>query len=152
MRSCRRRSKKVCSALSHHAPIIRRPWRKLARQNSSRRAATAEHYPTIDVEGELRRLGVTPANSHGTFHGRRDRYRIPIFQGGRSARRRLAGRGYLQPERGARLEDLRGQIDNDVRNALLDLNAAADAVEVARSSVDLAEQTLEQARIVSRPE
>ena len=44
------------------------------------------------------------------------------------------------------LEDLRGQIDNDVRNALLDLNAAADQVEVARSSVDLAEQTLTQAQ------
>jgi len=41
---------------------------------------------------------------------------------------------------------LRGQIDNDVRNALLDLNAAADQVEVARSSVDLAEQTLAQAQ------
>src|SRR5213075_2423029 len=46
----------------------------------------------------------------------------------------------------ARLEDLRGQIDNDVRTALLDLNAAANQVEVARSSIDLAEQTLTQAQ------
>jgi outer membrane protein TolC len=45
-----------------------------------------------------------------------------------------------------RLEDLSAQIDNDVRNALLDLNAAADLVEVARSSIDLAEQTLTQAQ------
>jgi outer membrane protein TolC len=33
-----------------------------------------------------------------------------------------------------------------VRNALLDLQSAADLVEVARSSVDLAGQTLQQAR------
>jgi outer membrane protein TolC len=46
----------------------------------------------------------------------------------------------------ARLDDLRGQIDSDVRTALLDLNAAADQVDVARSSVDLAEQTLAQAQ------
>jgi len=46
----------------------------------------------------------------------------------------------------ARLDDLRGEIDNDVRTALLDLNAAAEQVEVARSSVDLAEQTLAQAQ------
>ena len=44
------------------------------------------------------------------------------------------------------LENLRGQIDYDVRTALLDLAAAADQVEVARSSVDLADQTLIQAR------
>jgi outer membrane protein TolC len=44
------------------------------------------------------------------------------------------------------LQNLHGQIDYDVRAALLDLNAAAEQVEVARSSVDLADQTLTQAR------
>jgi outer membrane protein TolC len=44
------------------------------------------------------------------------------------------------------LENLRAQIDQDVRNALLDLQSAVDQVEVARSSVDLANQTLTQAR------
>ena len=44
------------------------------------------------------------------------------------------------------LENLRGQIDYEVRSARLDLTAAADQVEVARSSVDLATQTLTQAR------
>ncbi len=42
--------------------------------------------------------------------------------------------------------DLRGRIDYEVRTALLDLNAAAEQVEVARSSVDLAEQTLAQSQ------
>src|SRR5262249_47386119 len=43
-------------------------------------------------------------------------------------------------------ENLRGQIDYEVRSARLDLNAAAEQVEVARSSVDLAQQALTQSR------
>ena len=46
----------------------------------------------------------------------------------------------------AQAEDLRGRIDDDVRTALLDLTAAADQVEVARSSVGLAQETLTQAQ------
>jgi outer membrane protein TolC len=41
---------------------------------------------------------------------------------------------------------LRGQIDLDVRSALLDLASASEQVEVARSTVDLANQTLIQAQ------
>ena len=44
------------------------------------------------------------------------------------------------------LENLRAQIDYDVRSALLDLSAANDQVQVARSALDLASQTLVQAR------
>jgi outer membrane protein TolC len=44
------------------------------------------------------------------------------------------------------LDNLRAQIDYDVRTALLDLQAAADQVEVARTALDLANQTLDQAR------
>jgi outer membrane protein TolC len=44
------------------------------------------------------------------------------------------------------LDNLRAQIDYEVRTSLLDLAAAADQVEVARSSVDLSNQTLNQAR------
>src|SRR5207302_5564291 len=46
----------------------------------------------------------------------------------------------------SQLGDLRGRIDYEVRSALLDLAAAAEQVEVARTSVDLAEQTLTQSQ------
>ena len=46
----------------------------------------------------------------------------------------------------AQLDDLRGKIDYEVRAALLDLESAAQQVEVAKVSVDLANRTLEQAR------
>ena len=44
------------------------------------------------------------------------------------------------------LDDLRGRIDFEVRNALLDLQSAAEQVAVASTNVDLANQTLTQAR------
>ena len=45
-----------------------------------------------------------------------------------------------------RLDDLRSQIEQEVRTAALDLQAAADQVAVAQSRTDLAQQTLTQAR------
>jgi outer membrane protein TolC len=110
----------------------------------SRRAASAERYPTLDVEGDYGDIGVNPGNSSGTFHVA-GIVTVPIFQGGKAHADVLQAEATLRQAK-ARLDDLRGQIDNDVRTALLDLNAAADQVEVARSSVDLAEQTLAQAQ------
>ncbi|HMK22778.1 MAG TPA: TolC family protein, partial [Terriglobales bacterium] len=109
----------------------------------SRRAATAEHYPSFDIEGDYGDIGVTPATSNGTFHVA-GTLTVPIFQGGKAHADVLQAEAALRQAK-ARLEDLRGQIDNDVRTALLDLNAAFDQVQVARSSIDLAEQTLTQA-------
>jgi len=42
----------------------------------------------------------------------------------------------------AQLDDLRSRIDQQVRSALLDVNATAKLVEVARSNVDLATRAL----------
>jgi outer membrane protein TolC len=110
----------------------------------SRRAATAERYPSFELEGDYGDIGINPATSNGTFHVA-GTLTVPIFQGGKVHADTLQAEATLRQAR-ARLEDLRGQIDNDVRTALLDLNAAADQVQVARSSVDLAEQTLTQAQ------
>jgi outer membrane protein TolC len=109
----------------------------------SRRAASAQRYPTFDLEGDYGDIGVNPGNSNGTFHVA-GTVTVPVFQGGKTHADVLQAEATLRQAR-ARLDDLRGEIDNDVRTALLDLNAAADQVEVARSSVDLAEQTLTQA-------
>jgi outer membrane protein TolC len=110
----------------------------------ARRAASAERYPTLDFEGDYGDIGVNPAKSNGTFRVA-GTVTVPVFQGGRIHADVLEAEAALRQAQ-QRLDDLRGQIDSDVRNALLDLNAAADQVEVARSSVDLAEQTLAQAQ------
>ena len=109
-----------------------------------RNAATAEYYPSIDVEGNYGVAGTNIGNSHGVF-AVAGTLRIPIFQGGKMHADVLQAEAQLRQSE-QQLENLRGQIDYDVRTALLDLNAAADQVEVARSSVELANETLTQAR------
>jgi outer membrane protein TolC len=109
-----------------------------------RKAATAEYFPSLDAGANYGDIGVTPGNSHGTFQVA-GTLRIPIFQGGKVHSDVLQAEATLRQSQ-QQLENLRGQIDYDVRTALLDLAAAADQVEVARSSVDLADQTLVQAR------
>lgn len=109
-----------------------------------RNAATAEYYPTIDLAANYGDSGITIGSSHGVFMVS-GTLRIPIFQGGKVHADVLQAEAQLK-QTAQQLENLRGQIDYDVRTALLDLNAAADQVEVARSSVDLANQTLVQAR------
>ena len=110
----------------------------------SRRAATAGHYPTIDVDANLGDIGVTPSQSNGTWQVTGG-INIPIFAGNRVHSDVLEADAQLKQAR-SQLGDLRGRIDYEVRTALLDLNAAAEQVEVARSSVDLAEQALTQSQ------
>src|SRR5581483_7917339 len=109
-----------------------------------RNAASAQRYPTLGIDANYGDIGITPGQSHGTFTVAGS-LNIPIFQGGKVHGEVLEAEATLKQSR-QQLENLRGQIDYDVRTALLDLNAAAEQVEVARSSVDLATQTLTQAR------
>jgi outer membrane protein TolC len=110
----------------------------------SRKAATAEHFPSLGLQADFGDVGVSPFTSNGTYHVT-GTVNIPIFAGGKTHANVLEAEATLRQNR-AQLENLRGQIDNEVRTAMLDLNAAADQVEVARSSVDLAQQTLTQAQ------
>jgi outer membrane protein TolC len=109
-----------------------------------RRAATAEHYPTLDIAGDYGAAGVNVGISHGVFQVGAT-LTIPITAGGKTHADVLEAEAALRQSR-QQLDNLRGEIDYEVRTALLDLTAAADQVEVARSSVDLARQTLTQAR------
>lgn len=110
----------------------------------SRKAAAAGRYPTIDVDANLGDIGVTPSQSNGTWQVNGG-INIPIFAGNRVHSDVLEADAQLKQAR-SRLGDIRGRIDYEVRTALLDLNAAAEQVEVARSSVDLAEQALTQSQ------
>ncbi len=110
----------------------------------SRRAAAAGRYPTLDVGANLGDIGVNPSQSNGTWQVNGG-INIPIFAGNRVHGDVLQADAQLKQAR-SQLGDIRGRIDYEVRTALLDLNAAAEQVEVARSSVDLAEQALAQSR------
>lgn len=110
----------------------------------SRKAAAAGRYPTFDLGANLGDIGVTPSQSNGTWQVNGG-INIPIFAGNRVHSDLLEADAQLKQAR-SQLGDLRGRIDYEVRTALLDLNAAAEQVEVARSSVDLAEQALAQSQ------
>lgn len=110
----------------------------------SRRAASAGHYPSLDMNANYGDIGVTPAQSNGTWQVNGS-LNIPIFAGGKVHSDVLEADAQLKQAR-SQLGDLRGRIDYEVRASLLDLNAAAEQVEVARSSVELAEEALAQSR------
>jgi outer membrane protein TolC len=110
----------------------------------ARKAASAERYPSLGVETDYGLSGVNPGSSHGTVDAAAT-LRIPIFQGGRVHGDVLRADASLSRER-QRLEDLRAKIDQEVRDAYLDLESAAQEVSVEKSAITLATQNLEQSR------
>ncbi|MFZ0322165.1 MAG: TolC family protein [Candidatus Sulfotelmatobacter sp.] len=110
----------------------------------SHRGAAAGRYPTVGIDANYGDIGTTPAQSNGTWQVNGG-INIPIFAGGKVHSDLLEADAQLKQAR-SQLGDLRGRIDYEVRSALLDLNSAADQVEVARSSVELAEEALTQSR------
>lgn len=110
----------------------------------SRRSASAGHLPSLDVNANYGDIGVNPANSNGTWQVM-GTLSIPIFAGGKTHSDVLEADAELKRARN-QLGDLRGRIDYEVRTALLDLNAAAEQVAVAQSSVQLADQALQQSQ------
>ena len=111
---------------------------------TAREAARAERLPTAAVDANYGDLGTNLANSHGTFTVTGS-LKFNIFTGGRTRADVEQADAVIQ-QRKDQMADLQGQIDVEIRNALLDLKTAADQVAVARDNVDLAGQTLVQAR------
>lgn len=107
-------------------------------------AARGERYPTVGVSADYGADGTTLNNSHGTFTFQAAA-KFNIFDGGRISGDIIQARAALK-QRQDELADLGGQIDYQVRAALLDMQSAADQVAVARHNIDLANQTLTQAQ------
>ncbi len=108
-------------------------------------AARSEHYwPTVVVQADYGDIGQTLANSHGTYSVLAG-VRVPIYAGGRTRSDIEQAEAVLRDKKNV-VEDLRGRIDYEVRSAVLDLQSAADQVAVSKNNVDLATETLMQAR------
>jgi outer membrane protein TolC len=110
----------------------------------AREAALAERYPKLALEGNYGANGVNAAQLHPTF-AFVGSVKINVFDGGR-IRADVAQTDVSIRQRQDELGSLDEHIEVDVRSALLDLKSAADQVTVARSSLDVATQTLTQAR------
>lgn len=110
----------------------------------ARAAAKAEHLPSLSVSGDYGLIGVNPSQSHGTFSVAATLH-VPIWNGGRTAGD-IEDADAVIAQRRAELEDVKGQIESEVRNAYLDLQAADSQVNLAKKNIDLTKETLDQTR------
>jgi outer membrane protein TolC len=107
-------------------------------------AARAERFPSLTFSANYGAIGTNPAQSHGTFSVVGS-LSIPIWQGGRTE-------GHIEQadaalvQRKAEAADAVGRIESDVRNAWLDLQAAASQVEVAHRNREVTQENLRLTR------
>jgi outer membrane protein TolC len=109
------------------------------------RSSKAERYPTLTASGFYGDEGIRVINdSHGVFNATGS-ITFNIFDGGRIKADVLRDDAELRNRRNE-FENLRGQIDFEVRSSLLDLTSSRDQVDVALSNVQLAQQSLQQSQ------
>jgi outer membrane protein TolC len=107
-------------------------------------AARAERLPSVALSGYYEVIGANPDHSHGAFSAV-GTLTIPVWQGGRTAGDIAQAQSVLT-QRKAELEDTRGQIESEVRQVYLDLEAAVGQIEVARKNLQIAQETLVMSR------
>jgi len=103
-------------------------------------SARAERLPSLTFFSYYQVSTVTTVNTHGNFIAM-GMLQFPIFNEAKVRGDEQASQANLTASTAA-LDELRSHIDEQVRAALLDVNANAKLVEVARSNVDLATHAL----------
>jgi outer membrane protein TolC len=103
-------------------------------------AARAERLPALLVAADYGVIGINPSQSHGTF-SLAGTVRIPLWQGGRSEGDIEQASAVLNQRR-AEASEIRGRIESDLKNAFLDLDAAASQLLVAESNQKVAQENL----------
>ena len=103
-------------------------------------AYRSQRLPTLSFNGNYGTTTVTGVNTHGTFMAQ-GTLSIPLF---REAKLRgdVEATAAQMDAVNNQLADLRNHIDQQVRSALLDVDAAEQLVKVARSNVELATREL----------
>jgi outer membrane protein TolC len=109
------------------------------------KAAHAERLPNLIVSADFGAAGRTPTRHSTGVYSVYGTLTIPLYEGGRIHGDIDQAAAALQ-QRKSEFEDLRGQVDQDVRQSFIDLNAAAGQVDVAKSNVELSHDTLTQSR------
>ena len=107
-------------------------------------AAHGERLPSASVNGDYGVLGPNPASEHGVF-AVTGSVNVPIWQGGRVKGDVEQAEATLH-QRQAELEDARVAVQQQVRNALIELETASGQVRLAESNRGYAGETLTEAR------
>lgn len=111
---------------------------------AGKKAAFAEWLPTASVSGDFGDLGTTPGHSHGTYTAT-GQVSVPILQIARTRGEEAVADAQYESAR-ARLSDQIQQVNADVRDSLLDIQAAAKLVDAAKANLDLANEALSEAQ------
>jgi outer membrane protein TolC len=122
----------------------RQDYKKLQNQLVELRAVHATYrsmrLPTLSFGGYYAASAVNGVGTHGNFVCQGN-LSIPLFREAKLRGDSDTAQAQLSAV-DAQLADLRGNIDKQVRSALLDVDATAKLVEVARSNVELATRAL----------
>jgi outer membrane protein TolC len=107
-------------------------------------AAFAYQLPVASVSADYGDIGTTPGHSHGTF-STTGQISVPVLQIAKTkGQEQVADAQYEQAK--AKLSDQIQQVNQDVRDNLLDIQSAARLVDSTHSNVDLANQALSDAQ------
>src|SRR5271156_6830250 len=105
-------------------------------------AARSERLPSISFNGYYGAMGPRPNDSHGVFVAS-GTVSIPIFDGGKISADVQQARATLL-QRQAEYQDQKAKVEQDVRNALIQLRTALGQVKLAESNRQYARETLTQ--------
>ena len=110
----------------------------------SRSAARYERFPTLTASGNYGVTGLTHGLYHGTFVAMGE-LRLPLFQGSAVPRAMRMWPEAQQVDTLNRQADLKQQIDQQLRDSMLDLNSSQALVRVSQQNVNLATRALSDA-------
>ncbi len=109
-----------------------------------KKSAWAYQLPVASFSGDFGDMGTTPGHSHGTYTAT-GQISVPILQIAKTkGQEQVADAQYEQAR--AKLADQIQQVNQDIRNSLLDIEAATKLVEATHSNVELANQALSDAQ------
>jgi len=112
--------------------------------NAQKKSAWAYQLPVASFVGDFGDLGQTPGHSHSSYTAT-GQVTVPILQIAKTrGQNEVASANYEQAR--ARLSDQAQQVNQDVRDAILDIQAAAKLVEATHSNVELATEALSEAQ------
>jgi outer membrane protein TolC len=107
-------------------------------------AAHGERLPSVSLNGDYGVLGPNPTNNHGVF-AVTGSVNVPIWQGGRTRGDIQQAETTLQ-ERQAELADQRARVEQEVRDALIEVQTASGQVHLAENNRGYANETLAESR------
>jgi outer membrane protein TolC len=111
---------------------------------ASSRAAFNQQLPVASFSGDFGDLGTTPSHSHSTYTAT-GQLSAPVLQIAKTRGDVQVADAQLEQNR-AKLSDQIQQVNQDVRNAILDIQSAAKLIDATRSNVDLAREALLEAQ------